>query len=147
MNKEYKIIIEIFHWKNILKIRNFLIGIDNKTKYIGYVQQVEDVNMPVFFINLKYAKTQTVIDVISAIFHELGHIKYKTYLWKPIKANKYRSEYLAETFALKQLKKYFPIQYTQHVKSWKKTLADKNWQRRFSLHYEVFSRIKEYKEE
>jgi len=145
MNKDIKILTEVFYWQKKLKIRNILLSVDNKTKYVGYVCDYK-IGIPALFLNLKALKEDSDIEIISTIFHEFGHIKYKTYLWKPTEANKVKREYLAETYALKQLKKYFPKEYKNHIEAWKKQLQIKSWQKEFPIHYKAFSKIREYKE-
>jgi len=145
MNIEYKIMVEVFHWKEVLKVKHFLLGIDNRTKYLGYVCNFGGV--PVLFLNFKKMKKEAPLENISTIFHELGHIKHHTYDWKPTKSNKIRCEYLAETFALKQMKKYYPTAVKQYIKGWQEILQDEDWCKKFPCHAKAFSRISEYKEE
>lgn len=146
MNKEHKILIEIFHWKKMLNIPHFLLGTDNKTKYLGYVCNYGGV--PVLFLNFKKMKKETIIENVSTIFHEFGHIKYRTYkrTSKTLKKNQIKAEFLAESFSVKQIKKYFPLAYKPHVRVWQKVLRDKDWKRRFPIHHEAFSKIKDFKE-
>ena len=146
VNLEYKIMIEVFHWKKVLRIPHFLLGTDNRTKYVGYVSNYGGI--PVLFLNLKKMKKEDFIENISTIFHELGHIKCRTYKWtsKTLRKNKIKSEILAEAFAVKQIKKYFPKAYKPYVQLWQKTLRDEDWKRRFPIHYEAFSKIKDFKE-
>ncbi len=146
MNKEIKIMAEVFYWQKKLKIRNILLSVDNKTKYVAYVCDYK-IGIPALFLNLKTLKRDNDIEIISTIFHEFGHIKFKTYLWKTTEESKIKREYIAESYALKQLKKYFPKEYKKHIEAWKEQLEDKTWRKSFPIHHTAFSKIKAYQED
>ena len=81
------------------------------------------------------------------LFHELGHAYYLHH-YKTIK-QKIKAEKQAEKFALKQLKKYFPLYYFQIIpcrKSLLKTL--KKVHKKYvhlQPHYYAYKQIKEYR--
>jgi len=146
MNNKFKIIVELYHWKDELKIPNFLFGIDNKTEYVAYVLYNREAKLPMLFLNFKALEEEPVLATIGYLFHELGHIKHKTYIGKFTTKFKIRSEFLAEAFAIKQITKYFPEYKELYIKSWKLTMMNKEWQKEYKIHYRAFSQIKEYKE-
>ena len=80
--------------------------------------------------------------LILGIFHEIGHIKYRL----PYDSNnqKIKDEYLAEKYALRMLKKYYPQYLKSAIRYSKNVLNDKEWQERFPLHYQAFIKIKDY---
>ncbi len=146
MSIDIKLMAEVLYWQKKLKIRNFLLGVDNKTKFIAYVCDCK-IGQPLLFLNLKSMRDESVGENISTIFHEFGHIKHRTYLNKVTIENKIKGEIIAESYALKQLKEYFPKEYKTHIKKWKKLLEDKSWEKKFPIHFNAFSQIKEFKEE
>ncbi len=151
MDIKYKIIVELYYWKDKLKVPNFLLGIDNKTEYVGYVLYNKEARMPILYLNFKTLKESPELEIIGDLIHELGHIKYKTYIPTHKKgfteAESIRSEYLAESFALKQIKKYFAAQKDAYIKSWKFSVNDKVWAKSNPIHVKAFSQIKDYKED
>jgi len=146
MDNKYKIIVELYHWKDKLKVPNFLLGTDNRTEYIGYVIYNKEAKLPVLFLNFKALKEESQLETIGYLLHELGHIKHRTYIGSFTTEFKIRSEYLAESFALKQIIKYFPQYKDLYIKAWKFSLRDKTWAKQYKIHYEAFSKIKEYRE-
>ena len=145
MDNKYKIIVELYHWKDELKVPNFLLGTDNRTEYIGYVLYNKEANLPMLFLNFKALKEESQLETIGYLLHELGHIKHRTYVGKFTTEFKIRSEYLAESFALKQITKYFPQYKEAYINSWKLSINDKVWAKQHKIHYKAFSQIKEYK--
>lgn len=79
--------------------------------------------------------------VLSTLFHELGHLKYK--LPYKTKKEKIFSEYKAELFGVKQLKKYYPIKSKKHILFMIK-YALPLWEKKHSIHYQACIKIKEY---
>ena len=81
--------------------------------------------------------------ILDGVFHELGHIiidlPYKTH------GEQVESEFIAETFALKMMHKYYPHLVRDIRAYYKRKLDNKNWQRKYPIHYMVFSLIEEYK--
>ena len=145
MDNRYKIIVELYYWKDKLKIPNFLLGIDNRTEYVAYVLYNKEAKLPMLFLNFKALAEEQTLETIGYLLHELGHIKHRTYIGKFTTEFKIRSEYLAESFAIKNIIKYLPQYKDLYIKSWKLTLMDKSWQKEYKVHYKAFSQIKEYK--
>ena len=79
------------------------------------------------------------------IFHELGHFKNYIPSTKCEKL-KIKSEYLAEKFALKMLKKYYPKLYKQQLKRLPKKLKEikYEWSKNKQYYYEAYKQIPEY---
>ena len=79
------------------------------------------------------------------IFHELGHLKNYIPYTDSIK-RKIKSETLAEKFALRMLKKYYPKLYKRQVKQLPNKLKriKATWGKDYQYYYEAFKTIKEY---
>jgi len=92
-----------------------------------------------FRYNFKTIKTLTDETIIGLIFHELAHIKYKH------KRETIKSEFQAETFSLRCIKKYYPDYLKNMVRSMKEQLKDKKWKKNYPIHAKAFAKIKEYK--
>ena len=142
--KKVRIISEVFYWKEKLHIRNFLFGIDNNTKYVGYVCGANS-KTPHLFLNIKQLLKDTYEENVATIFHEFGHIEHRT-IYRNNK-QQIKAEILAEKYALKQLKKYLPKAYKKHIKDWKVCLQKPNWRKEYPIHYKAFSQIKAYQED
>jgi len=110
---------------------------NKKSKFLGAVSQVNKNNF-YFHYNFRVIKYIDFGELIMFILHEIGHVKNR------IKGSYVKKEYLAETFALKLMKKYFPKEYKKQVKDWKKSLKNKEWQKMFPDHYKAFKKIREY---
>jgi len=130
------IIKQTFYWGKKLNLLPFEIIINNRMKWNGCVGYDRENRIITITINIK-SLIENPQEMQEFIFHELGHIKYRTWNWK----NKMKSEYLAEKFALKNIKKYCPKQYLEHKKIWTETMKDKKWQKKYPIHYKAFSRI------
>jgi hypothetical protein len=146
MKREYKILLEVYYWQDKLKMPRFLVGIDNKSKYVAYIRHDCQENMDILYLNLKYMQQETELDNIATIFHEFGHMKDTIYRYRGGKKAQIDRERVAEIFALKQLKRHFPKLYKRHIEGWKQSMKKKHWQKAFPVHYKAFSQIKEYKE-
>lgn len=137
MKKEYKIINEFLYWREKLKIPFFIINVDNKTKYSAYIC-LHSTGFPELSINIKSLslRKNKYLGNVEIIFHEFGHIINKTYL----KKNTIKSEYLAEKFAILNIKKYFPKYYHNFMESWRKIL-NKKWKKQYPNHYKAFYKL------
>jgi hypothetical protein len=140
---EEKIIYETLHWAKKLNI-NVNVVEYNKTKFAASVFWRTDYKDAFIALNLKYLIKQTPEFVVSSIFHELGHVYHKTKLYYTDK-QKIKSENLAETYCLKQLKKYLPKIYAYKVNLFRECLVDKKWQYKYPLYVKAFSLISEYR--
>jgi len=111
-------------------------------KTISQVQFVDESFKQAYIsYNLKEFRLIPTSVGLGAIFHELGHLKFK----HADKLSKIQQEYIAEKFALKCIKKYYPSLYKEFVLCGKKWLANKKNKKRLPLYYKTYSRIKEYK--
>jgi len=145
MNKNQKKNREIYlaslftYWCGIYKLPLPLLIRDNRMKYIGAVKKLK------YTFNFLYSMNQIErlqdFDIMTFIFHELGHIKYPN-------KDRIKAEINAERFALRELKKRFPKYYEKQVKYTKRCLKQKSyfWKEKYPEHYEAFKRIKEYNE-
>lgn len=135
----YNVFKLLFYWINVLDIPLFLIGFDNRTKYSAYVKKSNYKNLPALYLNSKELSKLSYTELNITLIHELGHIKYKTYLRKP----SIKSEWIAETFALKNAKKYLP---EKNVKRYIKQRTNSLKQypssyRQYHIHYIAFKKI------
>ena len=131
---------EFYYWTQELNIPCEL-TIDNRYKKIGACAGYDMYENPwvTFCPDCKGAWKERRDTFIIAIFHELGHIKYNTHKWRETYYNKVESEYLAETFCLRTLKKYFPRLYEKRVATYKD-----DYECLLPSHHKAFSKIKEY---
>lgn len=140
MNKELTIINELYYWKEKLNIPYFILNIDDKTHYAAYVSTFND-NIQSLSLNMKYLKKQRPISVLAVLFHELGHVVDRIKNSTVIKTS-LESELYAERFTIKQMKKYCTKRdYKEYHNSIIKILKNPKWQRKFPLHYKMFSKL------
>jgi len=82
--------------------------------------------------------------LLGYIFHEISHIlnnlSYNTY------KEKVYSEYRAEKSAHSMLQKYYPKEYLEILKYYKKKQTLKKLYKKQRLYYDAFIKIKEYKD-
>lgn len=93
--------------------------------------------------NVKKLAKWNMAEIVCGVFHELGHVKNG--LKYDTDEQMIESEYQAERFALRMIKKHYPKYLKDVVLAAKKTLACKEWRDSFPIHYQAFSKIKEYK--
>jgi len=128
-------------WLKSLGIMDIIIRRDRRLKHFCSVEQYEDGKVIVYIgQKIKYAP---IYAIYATIFHELNHIirdlPYKT------EDEKVRSECLAERYALRMLKRYYPKYYRQYVQYERKRLAKGELQKKHPIHYKAYNKIKEYK--
>ena len=131
----------VSYWAGKLNLPLPLFHRENRMKWSATITYCEDCEVFNFNYNFEIIKTYTHSAVAGLIFHELGHIKYKTYKSK----DKVKNEYVAEKFSLECLKKYYLDFYKEEIKEGKETLKDKDWRKRDPIHAKAFDKIKEYK--
>ena len=136
---EKYIIKQVAYWTKKLDLLPITIKTNNKIKYHGWIEHYKNNENTILTINIK-SLIKNPLDLQGFIFHELGHIKYKTWKYNTTK-DKIKSEIIAEKFALRSLKRYCPKQYIQYKTSWKKSIQDKKWQEKYPIYYKAFSRI------
>ena len=133
------LIYKIAFWAKRFKLGEIYLKRDNKTKYMGYISMYE--GKPIFCYNMKYVN-ESKRYTEAFIFHELGHIINKTYLWKKVKKiDKIRSEYLAEKFCYEMTEKYFPNELERMTKQIFNLVYRKDWQKRFPIHTTAFTKL------
>lgn len=83
--------------------------------------------------------------LIATILHELGHFYHNTTAYDSFN-DKLEAEYLAETYALRILKTYYPTDYKYRVQSQRKNLRNSSWASEdYYLYYrKAWEKIKEY---
>lgn len=131
----------VCYWTGKLNLPIPLFSKDNRISNSACIYYCEDCNYFTFRYNFKTIKKLVDEVIVGLIFHELGHIKYKH------KIETIKSEYQAEKFALKCVKKYYPNYLKGMVKNMKKQLKDKNWAKNYPIHAKAFNKVKEYKED
>jgi len=139
MNKELKIINEVYYWKDKLCLPYFVLDINNRTKYAGFVEEYQD-GIAKLTLNIKSIKKYQPIDVLSIIFHEFGHIVTGTHL-QSFKGNELDAEILAERWNLDMICKYCTAeQYQDYYDGMRKAVLDKYW-KKFPVHQKAFEKI------
>ena len=82
-------------------------------------------------------------NLIGFLFHEMGHyinkLPYNNYEQQIV------SEWQAEKFSIKMMKKHYPQLFKQMIKKMKKTNYMKKLEKKDRLYYEAFMQIKEYR--
>jgi hypothetical protein len=131
----------VSYWTGRLKLPLPLFRRDNRMKWSATVIYCKDCNIYTITYNFDIIKNLCESEVAGLIFHELGHIKYKTYNLN----DRVESEYLAERYSLKNLKKYYSDFYKVEVKAWRKKIKEKNWRKKYPKYAKAFDKIKEYK--
>ena len=80
--------------------------------------------------------------LLNLIFHELGHAKHK--LKYETQEEIFKSEYRAETFAIRMARKYYPEEEKKLERYTKKLMKNKKWIKKNPLYYKVYLKIPEY---
>ena len=128
------------YWKIKLELDNICkteIKKDNRIKYRADVGR--DSNTGIYYIRFNSKLIGTRIEIIHLILHEIGHVIHDFRIQDPIK-----HEYLAELFALKTAKEYYPKYYKSMVKESIKVLTIP---KQSKYHIEGYKRaLKELKE-
>ena len=129
----------ISYWAGKLNLPLPLFRRDNGMKWLATIIYCKDCKAYSYCYNFKKTLELEESEIAGAVFHELGHIKY----YKKRK-NTIQSEYDAETFALRCLKKYYPDYVKYEIKGWKKLIKEKSWRKKYPDHAKAFDLIKEY---
>jgi len=127
------------------KLSNVTIKKDNRIKCSAFVGYNKKFGKKIFTIVCNIKKLDSNRDYnwsLITMFHELGHIKYD--LSYNNKRQRILSEYKAEKFALKQMKKYYPKRYKKLIKYITKKVLP-YYKENYPLHYKAYLKIKEYK--
>lgn len=111
------------------------------SKKEGFASKKEDGIMIKY--NLILLREWPLSMILSGIFHEIGHIlqgnsPYTTYNDKLI------SEFDAEKFAVRMMRKFYSKELKEVILFTKKVLKSKDYQHSFPIHFEAFRKIKEY---
>jgi len=122
------------------KLSNISIKKDNRILASARVKYRKNGGI-IIFNNKRLSNDKNYDWGLSTMFHELGHLKYRLSYFT--KKQKILSEYKAEIFAIKQMKKYYPKRHKRLIKSMlKNTLS--YYKEDFPIHYEAFLKIREY---
>ena len=82
--------------------------------------------------------------LVSGVLHEIGHIK-KGWVGN---GNRFlenlSDEIIAEKYALKIMKKYYPEMVPAVIKKVKQDMRDPKWTYKYKIYFHAFSHIKEY---
>lgn len=81
--------------------------------------------------------------LLSDIFHEIGHILQN--LPYDTEDEMIECEFQAEDFSCQMMKKFYPKQYQQYLRWFKKRKKMKEYQQNKTIYYKAFIRIKDYK--
>lgn len=139
-NKEVRT--QIIYWAKKFGIKNLYIERDDYMSYAGCVDLISDKKqIPILRYNIPLLKEYGQ-DYLSVIFHELGHIKYKTYTWDKLTIKeKVQGEYLAERFSYNKMKKYFPKKIKSFVKRQLTLIYSDDWAEEWPIHTEAFRKV------
>jgi len=122
------------------KLSNIIIKKDNRIRYSASVKYYKKSGM-IIYNSKRLNKDRSYDWGLATMFHELGHLKYK--LPYITRTQKVLSEYKAETFALKQMKKYYFKRYKRLNKCVIRKILP-FYKKDFPIHYEAFLKTKEY---
>jgi len=137
---ESQLIRKIRYWAKKFGINKLHICTDNKTRYQGYVMEIS--GEPYFYFNINVVNKSKKGFTEAFIFHELGHILYKTYWYdKREKINRIKSEYLAEKFAYEMIEKYFPNKLKRVISVTLKYIYNNKWQKKYPIHTIAFTKL------
>lgn len=131
----------VSYWAGKLNLPLPVFRRENRMKWSATITHCEDCEVFNFNYNFNIIKSYTHSAIAGVIFHELGHIKYKSYKSR----NRVKNEFMAEKFSLGCLKKYYPDFYKEEIKEGKELLKDKKWIKKDPIHAKAFDKIKEYK--
>jgi len=137
LNKQLKIINEVYFWKEKLKVPFFILNFGYHKKFAAWVNCGKK-KMPVLTLNMRYLRKQKPVDIICIVFHEFGHIYHETYR-KNI--SEMRSEFLAESYMIKKIKKFIPKIYKSLCKARIEDLLNEIWKKGYPNHYKAFKKI------
>jgi len=131
----------VSYWAGKLQLPLPLFRRDNRMYYSAVVTYCDECSVFNLTYNFKQIEKCEQSEVAGLVFHELGHIKHKTYKLK----DSIESEYLAEKFSIQCLKKHYPDFHKKEIKAWRKKIKDQEWREENPIHAEAFGKIKEYK--
>lgn len=140
---ELNFIKTVAYWKKKFKIKEEIYFLrNNRMMYQGKIDYNKFYNRLYYIYNFNYIE-KDLDGLRSYIFHELGHIHYKSYTRPYItKTQKITEEYKAERFALRNIKKYCSKkEYKDTIKAWKKSISNENWRKKYLAHALAFDKI------
>lgn len=131
-------------WLDYYEIHEISINRDNRVSCLASVAYDELNCEYILRYNWKELRGCKKHTMLSVILHEIGHIfhpgKYET------DKQKIKSEYLAEKFALEELKHHHPVHYRNEVKRMRNLLKKKSYRDSLpEIYREAFMKIEDYK--
>lgn len=136
----------LFHyWSVKLLDRTYRITKDNRTNAHVFVDYDYETGRIVVKYHSRNIAQWSFALMVEGVFHEIGHIMQGKAPYETDKQIIY-SEYDAEKYALKMMKRYYTKKdYQEVVEYSKRKLNDTKWQKDFPLHHKAFSKIRDYK--
>ena len=130
-----------FTWRRRLGLMKIDIERDNRANAHLITEFYEDGTIKIKYNSRRLAKWSYAL-LLSGLFHEIGHIKnnfpYNT------EEEKIYSEYRAELYSLKMVKRYYPSKVPEIVAYTKSKLKNYKWKKENPVHHAAFSKIKDY---
>ena len=113
-------------------------------RFHEYMAVIEyDKNKAELVYNARRLGHLPVCQVMSMIFHEIGHLKHK--MKYETEKQQVESEYRAEKYSQRMMKRYYPHLYKDLLKDMKDKKAMKRLQKECPIHYQAYRRIKDYR--
>ena len=81
--------------------------------------------------------------LVSGAFHEIGHLIHD--LPYDTEEEKVTSEYKAELYSLRQVRKHYPKHLDEILKASRKVINSRRYKKEFPIHYNAFLKIKDYR--
>lgn len=129
------------YWAKRFKLNIKSISQARSSKFVMFVNCYKK-NWDIFFVKYHMQNLLGRLDnydeLLFIIFHELGHLFHRAFYDT---VGRVEAEYLAETFAVRRFKKYFPKKFKKLVKR----MAEHQEGNRPVYYEKAWDRIKEYK--
>ena len=129
-------------WRKKFRIKPIPFKQDNRESG-HFVSHFEDNKAVRVTYNSKNLKEWNYPMILSGIFHEIGHLRIPDHPYET-ERDKVEEEYLAESYSIKMVKKYYPFMLKGIVEYQKHKMNSSKFRRSAPIHFKAFSQIKEY---
>jgi len=139
---KYETFVELFNfWAHRFGLKDIQVVRDNRHDSLAVTESYEDGQCRILYNVKKLARCPYSV-IVSAVFHELGHVimdlPYDT------EKQQIKSEFEAERFAVVMLKSFYPEFFEENKKRVLKRFKEKKWVKNCPIHYKAYKMIKEY---
>jgi hypothetical protein len=141
-----KYLLELFHyWCGRFKVPKIVKTIkDNTMDCVCCVEHWDNEETRILKYNLKQLNAYRRCEVICVAFHELGHFfEHEDYNTKD---SQIKSEFLAESFALRMMQKHYTKEYQTYCRLIKKEHLLERIKQSDDIYYQAYKQIPEYAE-